>query len=135
MIKIPQFVKFTMSSLLSCGVDFLFFFLVSFIGSKFFGLDSKDSQLIITATVIARIISTIVNFTINKLWAFQSKKSATREVILFTILFLAKMAASAALVSYIASLDFVKIQTLYIKMIVDSILFFVSYAVQKLFIF
>ena len=71
----------------------------------------------------------------SQLYHKQALGFSKQKVILFTILFLAKMAASAALVSYIASLDFVKIQTLYIKMIVDSILFFVSYAVQKLFIF
>lgn len=135
MVKLPQFAKFGISSLVSAGIDFLFFYLVSRAGASIFGFDIKDARLITGATIIARIISTVVNFTINKFWAFESKKSAPREIFLFAILFVCKMGASAALVSLFASFEFVKIQTVYLKMIVDSLLFFVSFAVQKLFIF
>ena len=132
MSRIPQFARFTISSVISAGIDFLFFYVISRAASSLWATELTDSRVITVATVGARIISTIVNFTINKLWAFESKKSAPREIVLFTVLFLAKMGASAALVSAFA---FVKIPTVVLKMIVDTGLFFVSFAVQKAVIF
>ena len=132
MSKIPQFVRFTISSILSAGIDFLFFYIISRFCAFAWDLELTSGRVITVATVGARIVSTVVNFTINKLWAFESKKSASREIALFAVLFVAKMAASAALVSLFA---FVKIPTVVLKMIVDTLLFFVSFAVQKLVIF
>ena len=131
-VRIPQFARFTISSLVSAGIDFLFFYLISLAAVSFLGLDVKDKRVIFAATVGARIVSTVVNFTINKIWAFESKKSAPREIALFAVLFVAKMCASAALVS---AFSFVKISTTAIKIFVDTALFFVSFAVQKLLIF
>lgn len=128
MKKIPQFVKFTISSILSAAVDFLLFYLIK----KAIETGTNQTRAIITATIAARLCSTIINFTINKLWSFESKKSAGREIILFSILFISKMGASAVLVAVFA---FIKIPTVVLKMIVDTMLFFVSFAVQKLFIF
>ncbi len=130
MKKLPQFAKFTISSIISACADFLVFALVMF------AIRRGQTSAIVIATIIARIISTIINFIINKLWCFESKAKskvqAGREISLFTILFVAKLSASAALV---ATFAFIKIPTVVLKMIVDTLLFFVSFAVQKLFIF
>ena len=130
--KLPQFVKCTLSSISSAFVDFAFFYLIQTLCVK---LDFSQSISIVCATVVARIFSTIVNFIINKFWCFESKKSAQREAILFAILFIAKMAASASLVAAICSLAFVKLKTVTIKIMVDTVLFFISFLVQKFFIF
>jgi len=132
MKKLPQFAKFTISSIISAGIDFLVFYFVK----KGIIEHAGQTCAIITATVIARIISTIVNFTINKFWCFEKagnpKSQTLREIILFAILFVSKMSASAALV---AAFAFINIPTIVLKMIVDILLFFVSFALQKLFIF
>ena len=87
---------------------------------------------IIAATVSARFLSTAVNFLINKFWSFESQQNGTRQVILFTFLFLGKMGASAALVSFLA---FLPVPAVTLKIIVDTLLFFVSFIIQKHFIF
>ena len=87
---------------------------------------------IIAATVSARFLSTAVNFLINKFWSFESQQNGTRQVILFTFLFLGKMGASAALVSFLA---FLPVPAVTLKIIVDTLLFFVSFIIQKHFLF
>jgi putative flippase GtrA len=88
------------------------------------------------STVIARVASTTVNFVINKFWAFESRKKSAKEPIFFAILFVCKMAASAALVTLFRNLLLeTPIPTIVIKICVDGTLFFVSYLVQKKFIF
>jgi len=123
-MKLSQFAKCFISSLLSAGLDFLIFYLMN----KFFS--------IAISTVIARVASTTVNFVINKFWAFESKKKSAKEPIFFAILFVCKMAASAALVTLFRNLLLeTPIPTIVIKICVDGTLFFVSYLVQKKFIF
>ena len=128
MKQLPQFAKFTISSVISAAVDFLFFYLIKHALEQKFAL----SLVIFLATLVARIFSTIVNFTINKFWSFESHKNAGKEIVLFAILFVSKLSASAFLV-YVFS--FVKIPTVVLKMIVDTLLFFVSFIIQKFFIF
>ncbi len=85
MKKLPLFAKFTVSSLVSAGVDFLFFFLVQ---KTLENSGHSMTNSIIAATVSARFLSTAVNFLINKFWSFESQQNGTRQVILFTFLFL-----------------------------------------------
>ncbi|MCR5125550.1 MAG: GtrA family protein [Treponema sp.] len=123
-VKLSQFAKCFISSLFSAFLDFLIFYLV-------------NKCLSITAsTVIARIASTTVNFLINKFWAFESDRNFFRESIPFAVLFVCKMAASAALVNFFHSiLSETPVPTIVIKICVDGTLFFVSYVIQKKFIF
>ena len=130
MKKLPLFAKFTVSSLVSAGVDFLFFFLVQ---KTLENSGHSMTNSIIAATVSARFLSTAVNFLINKFWSFESQQNGTRQVILFTFLFLGKMGASAALVSFL--LAFLPVPAVTLKIIVDTLLFFVSFIIQKHFIF
>ena len=129
MKKLPQFVRCLISSVFSACVDFALFYAVNNLCTKS-GLGIKTA--IVAATVFARICSTVVNFLINKFWCFQNKERAAKQAVMFFVLFVLKMSASAALVS---ALSFIKIPLVVLKLIVDSILFFVSYIVQKKLIF
>lgn len=129
MFKIPQIIKCVISSLFSALVDSLIFQ-----GFVYFlpNLNFSEKISIVIGTIIARIISTAVNFLINKFWSFQSKKKSFKEALLFFLMFLGKMGISAALV---AALSNIKIPPLIIKLAVDGLLFFVGYFIQKKFIF
>ena len=68
----------------------------------------------------------------NKKWVFKSKKKATKEFTQFVIMIIIQMSISAFLVWLLRHLPIPQIVT---KMIVDTILFFAAYFVQKFFIF
>lgn len=129
-VRIPQFIKFTISSLVSAAIDFFVFYSICRV--CLLRTDISQSVRIFAATAGARVLSTAVNFVINKCWSFESRKSALREVIFFAVLFVLKLSASAALVS---AFSFMRIPTVVLKMIVDTVLFFVSFLVQKTLIF
>lgn len=119
------FSKACISSITSAAIDLGIFTLISRGSSKFI--------IISVATVVARVISTICNFTINKLWTFKSDGSVTEEGILFFILFIVKMLLSSILVWLFNK--YIIINQTVLKSIVDILLFFASYMVQKKLIF
>lgn len=129
--KIPVFAKCLLSSVFSACVDFALFFLVE----KIFAGAGQNASIVF-ATVISRVCSTAVNFFINKFYCFENCERGAGKIqaAKFFVLFAAKMAASAALVCVFAEI-FKNAQAVMIKLIVDSFLFFVSYIVQKKFIF
>lgn len=137
MLKLPQFVRCVISSLISAGVDFLLFYGVEKLGLS---LGANQGLSIVAATVVARIFSTAVNFLINKFWSFKSQGRGLRQAVLFFVLFVLKMGASAGLVwglktvfSRVPALS--NLPSIAVKIFVDSLLFFASYLVQKKFIF
>lgn len=129
MFKIPQIIKCIISSLFSALVDSLIFQGFVYLLPA---LNFTEKISIVIGTIIARIISTAVNFLINKFWSFQSKKKSFKEALLFFLMFLGKMSISAALV---AALSNIQIPPLIIKLAVDGVLFFAGYFIQKKFIF
>ena len=113
--------RFLVASLTSAVIDFLFFYiLTNTLGFTYAGI-------ILTATVIARIISGSVNFTLNKFWCFRSKDRTSKEALKYFILFIVQMCMSAVLV-YLVSL---MITPIIAKIIVDTTLFIVSYILQR----
>ena len=126
--KILVFIKFLLSSNFSGIMDLLFFTLIIWVSGN-----SRDFFVITIATISARIISTIINFMINKYWAFQSKGSTKREAFLFGLLFLTKMLLSGLLVWLIS--NNIQINSTIIKFVVDCLLFFFGYSIQKDIIF
>ena len=88
--------------------------------------------MIFSATGIARVGSGIVNFLLNKYWSFNSKMPTGTELVRYFILFVVQMTVSAGLVSLIALLP---IPTLLIKLVIDTLLFFISYRIQKNWVF
>ncbi len=119
-------IKYSLSSLFSAATDLsLFTVFVDLV----FGTGSAG---ILAATVTARLLSGSVNFTVNKLWVFQSKRRSTEEVLKYFALFYCQMMMSSFLVSELSHLP---LHLTFIKVIVDTTLFFVSYQIQKNFIF
>jgi putative flippase GtrA len=73
-----------------------------------------------------------MNFVLNKFWVFESRKRSLNEAFLYTALFCGQMTLSWLLVT---SLKQLPLNLTLIKVLVDTGLFFISYAVQKNFIF
>ncbi|MBQ6734953.1 MAG: bifunctional glycosyltransferase family 2/GtrA family protein [Lachnospiraceae bacterium] len=98
-----------------------------------FGMSLKwESIVIILSTVLARICSGIVNFLLNKHYAFRSKQKAAGEAGRYLVLFIGLMAASALFTSAISSITHLPTPT---KIVVDVVLFLASYRIQRAWVF
>lgn len=121
-----RFMRFTVASLSGAAVDYLLFCtLVSF-------LSFSQAKMIFAATVFARVGSGIVNYLLNHYWSFRSRMSMGRELVRYFILFFGQMLASAGLVSV---LSFLPIPVVLSKLLVDTALFFISFRIQKDWVF
>lgn len=124
-----RFFRFMASSLSGLVVDYIFFFILIRLLPTM-GI-TDQSQYIVASTVIARIFSGIVNFTLNKNFAFKSNGNTAAESIRYLILFLCQMGTSAGCT---AALSFI-LPVAASKVIVDTSLFFVSFTIQKKWVF
>lgn len=123
-IKSP--LVFMSASLSSYLVDIILFALLI----NFFKGRAVDD--IFPATIIARIISGTVNFTINKTLNFNKKGKANRQLLKFILFFATLMLLSS---TFVSMLSFIRLPLVTIKMMVDTVLFFVNFYVQKKWIF
>lgn len=125
--------KYIVSSLASSILDLLIFTLLNMLLSK----NIEAWFRIFSATAIARIISSAVNYTINKNKVFKSKGHIKSSLIKYYCLCIAQGFSSYALVYFITFLTSAKqsiVQTFY-KMLVDLILFFLCFTIQREWVF
>ena len=132
------FFKFIASSLGSFVVDYvLFSALVCLLEGRLpevnIGLFGLSISYIEVSTVIARICSGIFNYCINRMIFKTRKKDAAGSGPRYFILWLVQMLISANAVKYLTL--WLGIPAMITKIIVDPILFFVSYKVQQLWVF
>lgn len=118
--------RFGLSSLLCAGLDITLFTLFAQ------GLFGTETNGLMAATAIARVLSGILNYVINRKWVFKSGGSAGRESVKYLALFLGQMALSGFMVGRLSEF-FSKVTLL--KIAVDSLLFVISYFLQKNIIF
>ncbi len=132
------FAKFLGASLVCFLVDTLLFFLLN-VGLEGAGMRKADSQLrIALATVGARVVSTIVNFCLNRRLVFKSENSVGGTLVRYYILAICQMTASFLLVDLVAERVFgmsAGIGESFVKFVVDMCLFAVSFYVQKHWVF
>lgn len=124
-----MFIKYLLSSLSSCVVDITLFAIFSVVLKTSFPVFYAT-----IATVVARIISATYNCLINYKFVFNSDKSVSKSVVKYFTLAAIQMLTSAALVTG-GILLFKFIPDVVIKLIVDAVLFFASYFIQKKFVF
>ena len=118
--------KYSISSLGSAVIDIIAFTILI---NLIFG---KTSAGIFAATVVARCMSGCVNFMLNKHWVFKSENEHGVEMIKYLALFCCQMMMSWTFVTILSNLS----QHLTImKILVDIMLFFLSYQIQKKYIF
>lgn len=123
------FLRFLISSLSSSVLDLLLFSILCT-----FLRDRIGIAYVAVATVGARILSSIYNFIINHRVVFKSSEKYTRAMFRYFILVLCQMTASALLVTLFCVMLKGINETL-VKVIVDTILFFISYRIQQNLIF
>lgn len=117
--------RFLFSSVTSSFVDLsLFYGLVLLFGSE-------NPQTLLVATLIARLLSGLYNYRINRQFVFQKQKD-THSFFKYGILFTAQLFFSwlgvSTLSIFIGSI-------LFCKLIVDITLFFASFAIQRRLVF
>lgn len=130
-LRIYRVFAFTLSSLISTVLELLIFTLLNWL------LDMTGitiSVKLLISTVVARVCSSILNYTLNKKTVFRGggKESVCRYYTMWVL----QMAASYGLVYLFVDLTGVTgVMKTVIKMAVDVSLFFVGYFVQKNWVF
>lgn len=121
-----SFFSFAISSMMSSFVDLSAFYVLTML-LKNYQLASK----VWISTVIARVLSSMVNYLINKNIVFKSK--GYKSIIRYYLLVILQMSASASFVYCLCKL--LGLPEVYIKIFVDIVLFFISYKIQKKLVF
>lgn len=122
------FFKYSLSSLSAAVIDLaLFQLLLLCVGGV-----SPDAGILI-ATVGARICSSLVNYYMNRTLVFSAKKSGGRTFLKYYVLCAVQMLCSAGLVALLCRL--IPLPELVAKLIVDVVLFCVSFQIQRVYIF
>lgn len=124
------FFKYVMSSLSSFVIDILLFKLAMMLLK---GVDVPATVSIPVATIVARIISSIYNYLINRKVVFNSSEKGVGSLIKYYALVVVQMCASAILVTVFYNL--IGIPETIVKIVVDSLLFLVSFQIQKRLVF
>jgi len=128
--------KFCASSLISTVVDLLMFYLLmKFLAPNLpASLAAFDS---VVCTVLARVVSTVVNYTINRHAVFRSKESFGKTFGKYIAIAIPVMLVSGFGVKGLCKLLKITIPSLttVIKMVVDTILYFVNFRVQREWVF
>ncbi len=127
-ILFGTFFKFLLTSLSSFVVDILVFRLMLAI---FAGVG--EELKITMATAIARVISSVYNFLMNKNIVFLKEGEMVRSALGYYTLCVLQMLTSAGLVILVHKI--LPIHETYVKIIVDSCLFVISYQIQKRIVF
>ena len=127
-VILGTFFKYMLSSLSSFLVDYgIFCGMIYALGNS----DITRTKAVWISTVTARICSSLFNYTVNKKMVFKSSRGPA-TLAMYYALCVIQMSLSAGLVSLIGNTGFpVQIG----KIIVDSVLFLISFRVQKMLIF
>ncbi len=126
-----KFIKYILSSLSSSLLDLTLFSL--FCALPWLDPDSEAGTAFI-ATILARTLSSFFNYMVNFRLVFQSRQSSLRAGEKYFLLAVLQMTASAVLVSGTVRV-LPAMPAVAVKACVDTMLFFLSYTVQRKFIF
>ena len=124
--------KFLLSSLGSTVIDLLIFYLVFRIFK-----DQLGTWASLVSTAVARACSSFANFNANNRMVFDNHGSYRRALVRYYCLCIPQMLVSAGLVTLINHLfaNSVPIIATLIKFVVDTGLFFISYGIQREWVF
>lgn len=128
-VMFKRFFKYTISGLTSSLIDISLFALLT----KVIFNGSNTSKIIFMSTLLARICSSLFNYTVNRKVVFSSSKSVKTTFVEYYILCGLQMLTSWGIVTL--AYNWLKIDTTAIKIVVDLILFFISYQIQRMWIF
>lgn len=118
--------KFGLSSVISAVADITLFTLLV---KQVSGLSAGG---IFAATALARVFSGCLNFVLNRQWVFAGRNNIRGEAAKYLLLFFGQMLASWILVAFLSRFA---IPVVLVKIVVDSGLFFLSYHIQRKYVF
>ncbi len=128
---LAHFLRFTASGLVSFAVDALLFWLLA----ENLLLDLPWKWPIVLGTVVARVLSSLLNYTLNHKVVFRSRANPGRTLLRYYILCVCQMLASAVLVAAFSFLLPKGFAVTLLKVLVDLVLFFVSFRIQQRYVF
>lgn len=89
---------------------------------------------VVLATIFARLCSATYNYTVNYYYVFRSQKTHSKSLIRYVTLAILQMFCSGVLTSTLVQLVGASLELL-VKIPVDVLLFFISYRIQKRFVY
>lgn len=124
--------KYIASSFSSFLIDILAFFILSLIFTS-----AGEEGRVVLCTVIARAISSLFNFFANKIAVFKNKSGILVTFLKYYALCIPQMLVSAYAVKGVSLLFSASAPALVtlIKIVIDTVLFFLSYQIQKRWVF
>ena len=122
--------KFLFSSLSSSVIDLILFSVFCALLKPF---DERALWYAAAATVCARVISATYNYLINYHLVFRSKESKGKALLKYVLLAAVQMSLSAGIVNLFVY--FLAAPELPIKIVVDIILFLISFVIQRALVF
>ena len=129
------FLRFLLSSVSSFLIDIFMFWLLGILLRPIIKDDlsiRNISVLIVLRTVLARLISSIYNFFINKTRVFKNTKKIAMVAVKYYLLAIVQLGLSAFLVnSVFTEIPYSTVR----KIIIDSLLFIVSFIIQREWVF
>lgn len=126
--KYRTIITYLLSSGLSFIVDIVAFSIIIYF------LKDNFTENILISSYVARAISSIVNYIVNKKYVFKNeKKKNYKAFIEYFLLVIINITISGLLVTKIYS--YIYINVTLIKVVIDTIIFFINYFLQKLIIF
>ena len=126
--KYRTIITYLLSSGLSFMIDIVAFSIIIFF------LKDKFMESIIISSYIARCISSIVNYIVNKKYVFKNKKKKNYKAFIgYFLLVVINITISGLLVAKIY--NYIHFNVTLIKVVIDTVIFFVNYFLQKLIIF
>ena len=128
-IFFEKFLKYLITSLSSFAIDILLFTVFC----RLFKVTGSLTYILI-ATVLARVISSLYNYLMNYGFVFGSHKGRIQTVVKYYLLVIVQMLCSAGLVTF-GCFIIGEVNETIVKLVVDTLLFLISYQVQKRLIF
>lgn len=128
-IILREIITYSASSLLSSIIDLIIY--TTLINTVF--NDERYISGIMWATIIARVISSIVNYGFNKKTVFKNDTKTSETLLKYYVVVALQMLASGFLTMFLFSK--LRINTTIIKILVDLFLFTIGYQVQKGWVF
>lgn len=116
-----EILKFSASSLISFAVDYGLFCILSAV-----------TEQEILSNIIARVFSSILNFTLNKKLVFESKENTAKSAVKYFILAAFILICNTAILK---GLTYLGVNRYLAKIITEVVLFSLSFLIQKCFIF
>ena len=120
------YITYITSALISFVIDITLF-------NIFLILTTRIPYAIVFSSFLARFVSSLVNYYLNKYFVFKYKKEDKKAIFKYFLLVLINITISSLLVEFIYSI--LRFNATVIKVIIDILIFISNFLIQKFWIF